>query len=140
MKFEKIYYPKILLESCVISLPTLREDEETEIIDSLTNMLGAFPSKHYSGFFSLKKNKIRKWPIKYSIHDIMCCKMPNFAIIDAAENGCIIAGLPIEIDKQAAKLLKGDWKSFSHLRLLGDSFSSSLEKRKEVISDVASKE
>lgn len=131
LKFEKIYYPKLLLESCIISLPLLREDEETEIADSLTNMLGAFPSKYYSGFFSLKKNKIRKWPIKYSIHDILRCKMPSFAVIDASQNGCIMAGLPLEIDKEAAKLFKGEWKSISHLRLLNDSFSSSLEKKKE---------
>jgi uncharacterized protein (DUF362 family) len=63
-KFSSISYPKILLEGCVISLPVLIDDEETEISTSLANMLGAFPAQNYAGFFSLKKNKIRKWPIK----------------------------------------------------------------------------
>ena len=129
LKLESIKYPKILLESCVISLPILKEDEEVEIVDSLSNMLGAYPSKYYAGFFSLKKNKIRKWPIKYSIHDILKCKMPNFAVIDASQQGQILAGLPIEIDKQAAKLLEKDWKSISHLRLIDDSFSGKLIKK-----------
>ncbi len=131
LKFNTIQYPKILLESCIISLPVLMENEETEIVDSLSNMLGAYPSQYYSGFFSSKKNKIRKWPMKYSIHDILICKLPNFAIIDASKHGYIIAGLPIEIDKSAAKLLGKDWKSIQHLKLAHDSFSSRLVKKKE---------
>ena len=129
LKFEEINYPKILLDSCIISLPVLEEDQETNITDSLSNMLGAFPSQYYAGFFSLKKNKIRKWPIKYSIHDILRCKMPNFTVIDASENGLIIAGLPIEVDKQATKLLNMEWKEIPHLKLIDESFSSELEKK-----------
>ena len=129
LKFEEVNYPKILLNSCIISLPILKEDEETEISDSLTNMIGAFPSSHYAGFFSLKKNKIRKWPIKYSIHDILKCKMPNFTVIDASQQGQIIAGLPLEVDKQATKLLNKEWKSISHLKLIDESFSSELNKK-----------
>ena len=131
LKFTEINYPKILLESCVISLPVLKEDAEFEISGSLANMLGAFPSKYYSGFFSLKKNKIRKWPIKFSIHDILKCKMPNFAVIDASEKGQIIAGLPIDIDKQASKLLGRDWRTISHIKLIEESFAAALERKKQ---------
>jgi|SRR3989344_4079073 len=137
LKFEEIMYPKILMDSCVISLPVLKDDIETEIVDSLTNMLGAFPSQYYAGFFSLKKSKIRKWPIKYSIHDILLCKMPNFAIIDASVQGMILAGLPISVDKQAAKLLGRDWKMIPHIKLVDESFlartarKEALEKAKE---------
>ena len=122
-KFENIYYPKILLESFIISLPVLREDAETEIEGSLANMLGAFPAQYYQGFFSRGKNKIRKWPIKYSIHDILRCKMPDFAIIDASEQGVILAGLSVDMDQQAAKLLGKEAKSIAHLRLIMESFS-----------------
>ena len=133
LKAESIKYPKILLESCVISLPLLAEDEETEISDSLTNMLGAYPAKYYSGFFSVKKNKIRKWPIKYAVHDIIKCKIPNFSIIDASKYGQILAGLPLDVDKNAAKLLGKDWKSIHHLKLIEESFAAKLAKveRKE---------
>ncbi len=131
LKFEEIKYPKILLESCVISLTPLQADEETGMITSLSNMLGAFPSQHYSGFFSLKKNKIRKWPIHYSIHDILKCKMPNFAVIDASQQGNIIAGLPIHIDKTAANHLGKEWKSIQHLKLASESFASALGKKPE---------
>lgn len=124
LKFDKIYYPKMLLESYLVVLPRLAEDDESEMQGSLSTMLGAFPSSHYKGIFSSSKSKIRKWPIKYSIHDIVRCKMPNVAIIDASDYGSILVGKPLEIDKQASKLLGREWKSVSHLRLLDESFTN----------------
>ncbi len=124
LKFSTIKYPSILKESFLISLPKLTESGETEFSGALSNMLGAFPSKHYSGFFSNTKNKIRKWHIKYSIHDILRCKMPDFAVIDASEKGAILAGLPLEIDKQAAKFLGKDWRRIPHIKLVDEGFSS----------------
>jgi len=123
LKFSSIHYPKILRESFVLSLPKLTENEETEIFGSLANMLGTFPASKYKGFFSKTKNKIRKWHIKYSIHDILRCKMPDFAVIDASTKGVVLAGLPIEIDKQAAKILEKDWQRVSHLNLVNEEFT-----------------
>lgn len=122
IKFDRIYFPSILKDSFIISLPKVAVDEETEIAGSLSNMLGAFPAGEYTGFFSSRKNKIRKWPIKYSIHDILKCKMPNLAVADASDKGSILVGQPMEIDKQAAKVLGMDWKSVQHLRLIEESF------------------
>jgi len=132
LKFSSIMYPKILLESFVISLPTLSLDSETEISASLSNMLGAFPSKYYTGFFSKNKNKIRKWPIKYSIHDILKCKVPDFTILDASSQGFVIAGNPLDVDKQAAKILGKEWKSIGHLKLIDESFIS----KKDALNDL----
>jgi uncharacterized protein (DUF362 family) len=130
MKFSEIMYPKMLKDSFVISLPLLTADEETSFVGALSNMLGAFPSKHYKGFFSRTKSKIRKWPIKYSVHDILKCKMPEFAIIDSSEKGVILAGLPRDVDKQAAKLLGLDWKEVGHLRLVEENFLKETEEVK----------
>ncbi len=123
LKFEKIMYPKILLDSFIISLPVLSDDSDIEVQGSLSNMIGAFPSDYYQGIFSKSKNKIRKWPVKFAIHDILKCKTPEFSVIDASENGVILAGIPLDMDKQASKLLGKDWKSISHLRLIDESFS-----------------
>ncbi len=127
-KFSEIMYPKILKDSFVISLPLLIPNEEISFEGALSNMLGAFPAKHYKGFFSRTKSKIRKWPLKYSVHDILKCKMPDFAIIDSSEKGVILAGLPQDVDKQAAKLLGIEWKDVGYLRLVEETF---LEKTKE---------
>lgn len=139
LKFSEIKYPKILKDGFVISMPILAPDTETVFIGALSNMLGAFPSKHYKGFFSKTKSKIRKWPIKYSIHDILKCKIPDFAIIDSSEKGVILAGLPQEVDKQASKLLGLEWKDVGHLRLVEESFlqAEKADKKDELIPNVA---
>lgn len=125
-KFTTIQYPKILKEAFIISLPKIVEDEELVLTGSTSSMLGAFPSSHYKGFFSTKKNKIRKWPIKYSVHDILRCKMPSLAVADLSARGVILAGLPIETDKQSAKLYEKDWKTIPHLVLVDEAFSNEM--------------
>jgi len=123
LKFTTLHFPQLLSDSFLISLPSLKENEETQFTGALSSMLGAFPASHYSGFFSEGKNKIRKWDIKYSIHDILKCKTPNFAIADASAHGSILAGMPLEIDKQSAKLLGKDWKEVPHIKLVDESLS-----------------
>jgi len=139
LRFQQIMYPKILKESFVISMPLLAEEEETDMLGALSNMLGAFPASQYKGFFSKIKSKIRRWPIKYSIHDILKCKMPEFAIVDSSEKGVILAGLPLEVDKQASKLLGLEWKDVGHIRLVEESFLDEPEdEKKEEVANIPS--
>ncbi|HLC53295.1 MAG TPA: DUF362 domain-containing protein [Candidatus Nanoarchaeia archaeon] len=123
LRFGPIYYPKLLLDSYIVVVPRLAEDEETEMQASLSTMLAAFPGNYYRGLFSSTKNRLRKHSLKYAIHDIMRCRMPQLAIVDASEYGSLLLGKPIEIDKQAAKLLGKNWKTIAHLRLVDESFS-----------------
>ena len=131
LKFSEIMYPKILKEGFVISLPPLIQDKEVTFIGALSNMLGAFPASYYRGFFSRTKSKLRKWPMKYTVHDILKCKLPEFAVIDASEKGVILAGMPKDIDKQAAKLLGIEWKNVDYLKLIEESFLEKVEKEKK---------
>jgi uncharacterized protein (DUF362 family) len=122
VKFNGINYPKILLESFVISLPKLQAHGEFGLLGGLSNMLGAFPADYYKGFFSKSKNKIRKQGISNSIHDIVQCKMPDFSIIDSSERGLLLAGLSEDMDRQGAKILGlEDWSDVEYLRLLEES-------------------
>ena len=121
--FESIKYPKILMHGFVISLPLLKVHEETGITGSLDNMIGAFPSRYYKGFFSKAKNKLNKYDKKYQIHDIIQCRMPSCGIIDASEKGYILAGQPFEIDKQATKIFGLDWRNIAHLDLIAKTLS-----------------
>jgi uncharacterized protein (DUF362 family) len=118
LKFDKIYFPQILLDSFLISITPLSVDPELEVSASLTNMLGAFPAQYYKGLFSSEKKKIKRWPIRYAIHDISLCKTPDFSIIDASLYGKIFAGQSLEIDKQATHLLDKDPKDIPYLKLL----------------------
>ena len=127
-KFKVIEYPKILLNSFLISLPVLKEHHEATVTLSLKNMLGVFPSKHYQSRGVSWKNKIHKWSIDYSIHDILACKFPDFAICDASigqiggevsgepkKFGLLLAGFPLEVDKKGAEILGYDWRKIRHL-------------------------
>lgn len=124
-KFESIRFPKLLLNSFIVSLPKLSQDGELEMQGALSNMLGAFPSRYYQGLFARKKSKIRKWPLKYAVHDVLRCKFPDFTIIDASEQGAILAGFPLDMDKQAAKLLGKEWKSVPYLKFIDEEFAQS---------------
>lgn len=132
LKFEGIEYPRILMESFVISLPKLSMNEETVVSGPLSNMLGAFPASRYNGFFSRNKSKIRKWPIKYAVHDIVKCKMPEFAVVDGSEQDVILAGLPLEMEKQGAKVLDREWKGVPHIKLIDESLAEKKEKSDEI--------
>ncbi|NCO11474.1 hypothetical protein CO038_00025 [Candidatus Pacearchaeota archaeon CG_4_9_14_0_2_um_filter_39_13] len=124
LRFEGIHFPKIMEGSFVVSLPYLKRDEELSVSGALVNMLGAFPASHYKGFFSKGKSKIKKWPLKYAVHDILKCKMPEFTIIDASDKGHILAGRPLDMDKQAVKSMGLDWKEIPYLRLIDESFEN----------------
>ncbi|MEK6895975.1 MAG: DUF362 domain-containing protein [Nanoarchaeota archaeon] len=129
--FETIMYPIILKDSFVISASPLRTDEATVIAGSVANMRGAFPASRYKGFFSNRKNKLDSHPMKYQLHDIALCKMPNLGIIDGSSNSILLAGQPIEIDRQMAKVLGLDAKSVGHLRMLEETLLQIQEKAAE---------
>ena len=129
LKFSTIKYPTLLLNSFVISVPYLRKDDITSIAASLDNMIGAFPAKHYKGFLSKTKNKLNNYSIEHQIHDILKCKFPDFAIIDASSKGKIFAGQPFEMDKSAAKELGIHWEDVEHLRLWQDSLSGEIKRK-----------
>jgi len=132
LEFESIHYPKILTDGFLISLPVLRKHPELEMAASLDNLIGAFPAKHYRGVFSKKKSKLNNYSLKHQVYDILKCRMPDLAMIDASKKGYIITGKPLDMDKQAAKLLDLDWKKIEHLRLIDESLSGGKNHQKEV--------
>src|SRR3989344_1868322 len=111
LRFQSIHYPELLLNSFVITATQVKPHPELGMSASLDTMLGAFPAYKYRGFFSRTKNKLKEHPIKYQIHDILKCKMPDLAIIDASDKGFVIIGKPLEMDKQASKLLGLNWNN-----------------------------
>ena len=85
-KFSYIHFPKVLEDSFLISLPVLKEHTQARVTISLKNMLGCFPKGKYTGekYEGSWKVKMHQWPIDYSIHDILVCKFPDLAVVDAS--------------------------------------------------------
>lgn len=132
LRFKSIHYPELLLNSFVITVTPVRQNNELGLSASLDTMLGAFPGYKYRGFFSSTKKKLKEHPTKYQIHDILKCKMPDLAVMDASEYGYLITGKPLDMDKQAAKLFSLDWNNVPHIRLVDESFSQQLPKEDAV--------
>jgi len=128
LRFDTIKYPTMLKESFVITLPFLHNDEELKLAGSLSSMRSAFPAKHYKSFFSKRKNKLDAIPPKYQVHDIIQCKLPDLALIDASEHNVILAGQPLPMDKQAAKYLGLEWRDVEYLNLLDNTLGEGSEK------------
>ena len=145
-KFNFIEYPKALLTGFLISLPVLKEHGEAGVTISLKNMLGAFPARFYKSSVSSWKGKVHRWPIEYSIHDILACKFPDYAICDASivllekeihgypkELDILLVGKPLEVDKRGSLLLGHDWKRIPHLVLADELKHGKVElKRKDL--------
>ena len=57
--------------------------------------------------------------------------MPNLGIVDGSSHSILLAGQPIEIDRQMAKVLGLDAKSVGHLRMLEETLIQIQEKTVE---------
>ena len=132
LELQEIQYPKLLLNSFILSLSKTTHSNFLGIEGSLSSMIGAYPANYYRGFFSKGKSKLTKYNIKNVIHDILKCKMPDFAVVDASNEGMILAGLPLEMDKQASRLINLDWRSIQYLRLLDEALPEEIPERPEI--------
>jgi len=143
-RFSFIEYPAPLLTGFLISLPVLKEHSEAGVTVSLKNMLGAYPASYYKEPGHSWKNIMHKFPIEFSIHDILVCKFPDYAICDASivqleneingypkELDILLAGDPLELDKKGALLLGRNWKRIKHLVLADELRDDKLKTLKE---------
>jgi len=129
-KFDYIHFPRKIQNGFLISLPVLKEHGASGVTISLKNMLGCYPGKFYGGDRPGSwKTGIHKWPVDYSIHDILVCKFPDLSVVDASvgqlkdevygtpkEFGLLLAGDPLEVDKKGCEVLGKDWTSIDHIK------------------------
>ena len=133
---DSYFFPTTLKNAIIISLPKLAEDPSAELSGGLSIMRGTLPGSEYRGFFSKLKKGANKLPVADLIHDLTRCKAPSLTIFDASAQGYILAGVPLEMDKQAAKLIGRDWTTIPYLKLLDERGTSpqlpkSLESREQ---------
>ena len=129
-KFDCIHFPRKIQDGFLISLPVLKEHGASGVTICLKNMLGCYPGKFYGGDRPGSwKTKIHQWPVDYSIHDILVCKFPDLAIVDASVGqlkdeiygtpkkfGLLLTGDPLEVDKKGCEVLGKNWQSIKHIK------------------------
>lgn len=129
--FPEIYLPEVAFSHFIISLPVLKAHSLSVITGTLKNMIGFAPPKFYSGRLGGWKKSVFHQNLQQSIIDLNSYRSPDLSLMDASVglaefhlggSHCsppvkkIIAGFsPLEVDRQAAKLLGLDWKRIPHL-------------------------
>ena len=129
--FPEIYLPEIVFTHFIISVPVLKAHSFAVITGTLKNMIGIAPPQYYSGKFGTWNKAVFHRDMHQSITDLNTYRSPDLSIIDATIGlpdyhlggrhcdppiGKIITGFdPIEVDREAARLLGLKWEEIPHL-------------------------
>lgn len=130
--FPEMYLPEIAFTHFIISVPVIKPHSLAILTGTLKNMMGLAPPKYYSGSFGSWKKAAFHGNMQQSIIDLNKYRTPDLTLMDASLGladyhlggphcnppiGKIIAGSdPVEVDREAARLLGLDWKKIGHLR------------------------
>jgi uncharacterized protein (DUF362 family) len=119
-QLKEFHFPKVLMDSYIISVANLKEHIDANVSLTLKNMMGIAPAKYYRG--------TRKTWMKYSFHemglekclvDLIMYRKPDLGLIDGRlaqfgyqlgggpikEYGLLIGGEPILCDYIGSKYL-----------------------------------
>lgn len=129
--FPEIYLPEIAFTHFIISVPVLKAHSLSMITGTLKNMIGFAPPKYYSGRFGGWKKSVFHKNMQQAIIDLNRYRSPDLSLMDASvglaefhlggrhclppAKKIITGSNPLEVDRQAAKLLGLDWKRIPHL-------------------------
>ncbi len=130
--FPDMYLPEVAFTHFILSVPVLKAHSLSAITGTLKNMMGFAPPEHYSGRFGSWKKAVFHKKMQQSIFDLNRYRTPDLSIMDASVGladfhlggpECsppvkkILASFdPVELDREAARLLGVDWKTIPHLR------------------------
>ena len=130
--FPEMYLPEVAFTHFIISAPVLKAHSFSDITGTLKNMMGFAPPEHYSGRYGSWKKAVFHNKMHQSILDLNRYRTPDLSIMDASVGladfhlggpKCsppaqkILAGFnPVELDREAARLLGFDWKTIPHLK------------------------
>lgn len=129
--FSEIYLPEIAFTHFIISLPVLKAHSLAGITGTMKNMIGLAPPRYYSEGRMGWKKSVFHHNLQKAIIDLNHYRSPDLSLMDASVGladfhlggrHCsppvkkIIAGFnPMEVDRQAAALLKLEWDTIPHL-------------------------
>lgn len=129
--FPKMMLPKILFSHFLISVPVLKAHSFSIITGTLKNMMGAAPPEYYAGRYGSWKKAAFHSDMHRAITELNLYRTPDLSLMDATiglseyhlgGRRCtppinkLIAGYdPIRVDREAARLLRINWRTIDHL-------------------------
>lgn len=128
--FPEFHMPEIAMNSFILSVPVLKAHSLAQVTGTLKNMMGFAPPLHYQSDNRWKKSEFHK-QMHRSITELNRFRTPDLTIIDAVVGlaeyhlggpecsprvNKLIGGTdPLEVDREAARLLGFDCRSIPHL-------------------------
>lgn len=128
--FPKMWLPEVAFTHGIISLPVLKAHSLAGVTGTMKNMMGFAPPKYYQGGGPWKKASFHAH-MQESVRDLNTYVTPHLTIMDATVGmaeyhlggpecvpavGRILAGTDhLALDREAATLLKVDWRQVGHL-------------------------
>lgn len=129
--FPEMYLPEMAFTHYIISVPVLKAHSLATITGTLKNMIGFAPPEHYAGRFGSWKKAVFHHKMQQAIIDLNTYRTPDLSILDASVGladfhlggahcsppvNKIVAGYnPVEVDREAARLLGLKWQKIAHL-------------------------
>jgi uncharacterized protein (DUF362 family) len=133
--FEEMWLPESALDAFLISLPVLKPHSLAGFTGSLKNLLGLAPPLYFGQTHGSWRKAAFHHRIQSSILDLLSCRTPDFALLDASMGladhhlggrvldpgpGVLVSGADgWEVDRAGARLLGIDWRSVGHLARRG---------------------
>lgn len=130
--FPDMYLPEVAFTHFIISVPVLKAHSFSDITGTLKNMMGFAPPEHYAGRFGSWKKAVFHNKMHQSILDLNRYRTPDLSIMDASVGladfhlggpecsppvkKILTSFDPVELDREAARLLDFDWKTIPHLK------------------------
>lgn len=129
-RWPKMYLPKIVYESFLISVPVLKAHSLAGVTLTMKNMMGCVPPSHYRQGNSWKKSAFHD-RVQEAVADLNRYRTPDFSILDATVgmpeahlwgpscdppvNILAASGDPVALDAYGAGLLGLNWRDIGHI-------------------------
>ncbi len=138
LQLKHFYFPEILRDAFVISVPVLKDHCFTVTTIAMKNMFGVAPAPYYKG--SWNKSGLHSPNTHRSVVDVCLYKKPELSVVDASvalagmhlagtekKLGLILAGFdPVAVDTVGSRLMGHDPTQIEYLTL-ADGMLGSME-------------
>ncbi len=130
-RWPKMYIPKVVMDSFLISVPVLKAHSLAGVTLTMKNMMGCVPPSHYRQGNSWKKSAFH-YRVQEAVADLNRYRTPDFTVLDASVgmaeahlwgalcdppvNRIAACSDPVAIDIHGCQLLDVDWQTIGHVQ------------------------
>lgn len=132
VRWSEMHLPKVLFDSFLLSVPTLKAHTLVDVTLTMKNMIGAAPPAFYQQSTNWKKSAFHI-DVHHAVFELNKYRTPDFSVIDATvgmqqahlrgpvcdpKPNLLLASFdPVAVDACASGILKRDWKKVDYISM-----------------------